>query len=68
MTGQNAMTSGTRDIVSAADVSFQMPADWRGCSFFSSGVRDANSDGYGDVAIGEWQRVDGFEGRVLVLW
>jgi len=68
LTGQNAMTSGTRDVVSAADISFQMPADWRGCSFLSSGVRDSNSDGYGDIAIGEWRRTSGYNGRVLVLW
>lgn len=68
LTGQNAMTSGTRDIVSAADVSFQMPADWQGCSLFSGAIQDSNGDGYGDVAIGEWKRTSGYDGRVLVLW
>jgi hypothetical protein len=68
LTGQNAMTAGTRDIVSAADVSFQMPADWQGCSLFSGAIRDANADGYGDIAIGEWRRSSGYDGRVLVLW
>jgi len=68
MTGQNAMTSGTRDIVSAADVSFQLPADWQGCSLFSGAIRDANGDAYGDIAIGEWRRTSGYQGRVLVLW
>jgi hypothetical protein len=68
LTGQNAMTSGTRDIVSAADIAFQMPADWRGCSPYSGGIRDVDADGYGDLAIGEWRRSSGFSGRVLVLW
>jgi hypothetical protein len=68
MTGQNAMTSGSRDIVSAADVSYQMPSDWKGCAFLSGAIRDANADGYGDIAIGEWQRTNGYAGRVLVLW
>jgi hypothetical protein len=68
LTGQNAMTSGTRDIVSAADVSYQMPADWQGCAFLSGAIRDSDADGYGDIAIGEWRRTSGFNGRVLVLW
>jgi len=68
LTGQNAMTSGTRDIVSAADVSYQMPTDWQGCAFLSGPIRDSNADGYGDIAIGEWKPASGFNGRVLVLW
>jgi VCBS repeat protein/FG-GAP repeat protein len=68
LTGQNAMTPGTRDIVSAADVSYQMPTDWEGCSFQSGAIRDVNADGFGDIAIGEWARKSGFNGRVLVLW
>jgi len=68
MTGQNAITAGTRDIVSAADASFLMPADWEGCSLFSGPVRDLNADGYGDIAIGEWKRTSGYNGRVVVLW
>jgi len=68
MTGQNAMTAGTRDIVTAADVSYQMPSGWLGCASRSGPIRDSNNDGYGDIAIGEWQRVSGFDGRVLVLW
>jgi hypothetical protein len=68
LTGQNAMTPGSRDVVAAADVSFQMPSDWLGCSFLSGGIRDANADGYGDVAIGEWRGGSGYSGRVLVLW
>ncbi|HKO48357.1 MAG TPA: integrin alpha [Polyangiaceae bacterium] len=68
LTGQNAMTSGTRDIVSAADVAFKMPADWQGCSPNSGAIRDLNADGYGDVAIGEWRRTSGYNGRVVVLW
>jgi len=68
LTGQNAMTSGTRDVVTAADVTFQMPADWQGCAFLSGGIRDANADGYGDVAVGEWRGTSGYNGRVLVLW
>jgi hypothetical protein len=68
LTGQNAMTSGTRDIVSAADVTYQMPTDWQGCAFLSGAIRDSDADGYGDIAIGEWKPVSGFNGRVLVLW
>jgi len=68
LTGQNAMTSGTRDIVSAADVSYQMPSDWVGCSFLSGAIRDADADGYGDIAIAEWKPAPGFNGRVVVLW
>jgi len=68
MTGQNAMTPGTRDIVSAADVSYQMPVGWQGCSHFSASIKDANGDSYGDLAIGEWRRSTGYNGQVLVLW
>jgi hypothetical protein len=68
LTGQNAMTSGTRDIVSAADVSYQMPLGWQGCSQFSGSIKDANGDSYGDLAIGEWRRTSGYNGQVLVLW
>jgi len=68
LSGQNAMTAGTRDIVAAADISYQMPADWEGCSLYSGAIRDADGDGYGDVAIGEWKRTSGYDGRVLVLW
>ena len=68
LTGQNAITVGTRDIVSAADVSYLMPSDWVGCSFLSGAIRDADADGYGDIAIGEWKPAIGFNGRVLVLW
>ena len=68
LTGQNAMTAGTRDIVSAADVSYQMPLGWQGCSQFSRTIKDANGDSYGDLAIGEWRRTTGFNGQVLVLW
>ena len=68
LTGQNAMTVGTRDIVTAADVTYQMPADWEGCAFLSGAIRDADADGFGDIAIGEWNRIGGFTGRVLVLW
>ncbi|HEY1537443.1 MAG TPA: integrin alpha, partial [Polyangiaceae bacterium] len=68
LTGQNAITPGTRDIVSAADVSYQMPTGWQGCSTFSGSIKDANGDSYGDLAIGEWRRTSGFNGQVLVLW
>jgi len=68
LTGQNAMTSGSRDIASAADVSYQMPSDWEGCSFLSGPILDADADGYGDIAIGEWKPASGFNGRVVVLW
>jgi len=68
LTGQNALTAGTRDIVSAADVTFQMPSDWEGCSLLSGAIKDADGDGYGDLAIGEWRRTAGYNGRVLVLW
>jgi len=68
LTGQNAISGGTRDIVAAADVSYQMPLDWGGCSFQSGAIRDANADGYGDIAIGEWWPASGFNGRVVVLW
>lgn len=68
MTGQNALTAGTRDIVSAADAAYQLPADWEGCSLFSGAIKDADADGYGDIAIGEWRRTSGYTGRVLVLW
>jgi hypothetical protein len=68
LTGQNAMTPGTRDIVSAADVSYQMPSGWQGCSQFSGSIKDANGDSYGDLAIGEWRRTTGYNGQVLVLW
>jgi hypothetical protein len=68
MTGQNAATAGTRDIVSAADVTYAMPSGWLGCSSISGSVRDSNGDSYGDIAIGEWHRTTGFNGRVLVLW
>ncbi|MEI9939902.1 MAG: VCBS repeat-containing protein [Pseudomonadota bacterium] len=68
MTGQNAMTPGTRDIVTAADVSYQMPAGWQGCSSYSGPIRDLNGDPYGDLAIGEWRRSTGYNGQVLVLW
>jgi hypothetical protein len=68
LTGQNAMTPGARDIVSAADVSYQMPVGWLGCSQFSGMIKDANGDSYGDIAIGEWRRTTGFNGQVLVLW
>lgn len=68
MTGQNAITPGTRDIVAAADVSYPMPPGWLGCSIYSGSVRDSNGDSYGDIAIGEWHRTTGFNGRVLVLW
>jgi len=68
LTGQNAMTPGTRDIVSAADVSYQMPSGWLGCSQFSGTIKDSNNDGYGDLAIGEWRRTSNFPGHVLVLW
>ena len=68
MTGQNAMTPGTRDIVSAADISYQMPTDWEGCSLLSGAIKDADNDGYGDIAIGEWRRTSGYSGRVMVLW
>lgn len=68
MTGQNAMTAGTRDIVSAADVSYQMPVGWQGCSNYSGPIKDGNGDTYGDLAIGEWRRTTGYNGQVLVLW
>lgn len=68
MTGQNAMTPDTRDIVSAADVSYQMPVGWQGCSNYSGVIKDSNGDGYGDLAIGEWRRTTGINGQVLVLW
>jgi hypothetical protein len=68
LTGQNAITTGTRDVVSAAEASYQMPADWEGCSFLSGAIRDGDGDGYGDVAIGEFKRGTGYSGRVLVLW
>lgn len=68
LTGQNAMTSGTRDIVSAADATLPLPAGWEGCSLYSGPIRDANGDGFGDIAIGEWRRSSGYNGRVLVLW
>jgi len=68
LSGQNAITSGTRDVVSAADVTYQMPSGWVGCSPYSGTVHDANGDSYGDIAIGEWHRTAGYTGRVLVLW
>jgi len=68
LTGQNAATPGTRDIVSAADASYQMPSDWQGCSYFSSAIKDLNGDSYGDIAIGEWRRTTGYNGRLVVLW
>jgi len=68
LTAQNAISGGTRDIVAAADASYQMPADWQGCAFLSSAIRDADGDGYGDLAIGEFRRTSGYNGRVLVLW
>ncbi|HYQ03675.1 MAG TPA: VCBS repeat-containing protein [Polyangiaceae bacterium] len=68
LTGQNAITPGSRDIVSAADASFQMPADWEGCAFLSGAIRDSDGDGYGDLAVGEFKRGTGYNGRVLVLW
>jgi hypothetical protein len=68
LTGQNAISGGTRDVVSAADASYRMPADWQGCAFLSGAIRDADGDGYGDVAVGEFIRGSGYNGRVLVLW
>jgi hypothetical protein len=68
LSGQSAITAGTRDVVSAADVSYQMPLGWWGCAAHSATIRDANGDGYGDIAIGEWRRTTGYDGRVLVLW
>jgi len=68
LTGQNAMIPGTRDIVSAADVSYQMPAGWQGCSNYSGPIKDVNGDGYGDLAIGERRLTSGINGHVLVLW
>lgn len=68
LTGQNAISGGTRDIATAADASYQMPTDWQGCAFLSSAVRDSDGDGYGDIAIGEFRRTSGYNGRVLVLW
>jgi FG-GAP-like repeat/FG-GAP repeat len=68
LTGQNAIVPGTRDIVSAADVSYQMPLGWQGCSNYSSTVKDANGDGYADLAIGERRLTTGINGQVLVLW
>lgn len=68
LSAQNAITAGTRDIVSAADASYQMPAGWVGCSPYSHAIKDLNGDSFGDIAIGEWRRTTGFSGRVLVLW
>jgi hypothetical protein len=58
------------DVVTKADVSVPLPADWAGSAPYNSAVVDINGDGYGDISIGEF---DGgasptFLGRVLVLW
>ena len=50
MTGQNAALPGTRDIVSASDASYQMPADWQGCSPMSGPIKDLN----GERVYGVW--------------
>jgi len=68
LTAQNAGTPGTRDIVAAADISLQLPADWRGCSAHSSAIKDLNGDSYGDIAVGEFSRTSSYPGRVIVLW
>ena len=70
LTGQRAvsLTDGA-DAVSSAEVTYSLASDWQGCAPESTAVRDANGDGYGDIAIGEWRRTVGnYEGRVLVLW
>jgi hypothetical protein len=69
LSGQHAAVSGTHDIVSAADVTYAMPGDWRGCSYRSGPIMDMNKDGFGDVAIGEWTNVSASgDGRLMVLW
>jgi len=45
-----------------------MPLGWLGCAAHSGTIPDANGDSDGDIAIGEWRRFTGYDGRVLVLW
>lgn len=66
--GSKAATSA--DIVSVADVVYTLPAGWLGAAFLSGPVRDANGDGYAEIAVGEQQgaATPGYPGQVLVLW
>lgn len=56
------------DVVSGADVVYPFPSDWASSAFYTSGIKDSNNDGYGDLAFGEYLPSGTKNGRVLVLW
>jgi FG-GAP repeat protein len=56
------------DVISMAAVTYdRFPADWPQVSSRSTTVRDADGDGYADLAFGE-TATEPYDGRVLVLW
>jgi len=68
-TGQHAASLGAvADVVTTADVQLPLPTGWVGTTRKCSAIKDLNGDGYGDLALGEFKRTTGYNGRVLVLW
>jgi len=62
------LVGSTGDITPLAPVAVSLPTDWVGSSWDCSAVRDLDGDGYADFAVGEFQNVSNYKGRVQVFW
>lgn len=63
-----AKVGASGDVATAADVTYTLPANWQGSAWLSGPVRDADGDGFAELAIGEQSSNFPYDGRVIVLW
>ena len=65
---EGAKLTSDLNVATQADVTFTLPSDWAGAAWRTSTIRDANGDGYPELAVGEQGTALNYAGRVLVLW